>query len=161
MQHPPLGSPAPAFSLRDQDGQTVSLADFHGTHNVVLYFYPKALTPGCTTQACGIRDSQAEFAARDTVVLGVSPDAPARLRKFADKENLNFTLLSDPDHAVAESYGVWGLKKFMGREYDGIHRISFVIDKAGQLVHVMPKVKTASHHADLLAWLDAAYSSKL
>ena len=119
MSHPKPGNNAPAFSLKNQDGETVSLKDFKGKKNVVLYFYPKAMTPGCTTQACGIRDSKAKFTRADTVVLGVSPDPVSRLVKFREKEKLNFDLLSDEDHAIAEKYGVWGLKKFMGREYMG------------------------------------------
>ncbi|HEY9842618.1 MAG: thioredoxin-dependent thiol peroxidase [Candidatus Sericytochromatia bacterium] len=150
MQRPEAGSPAPEFTLLDQDGKAVSLADFRGKKQVLVYFYPKAMTSGCTVQACGLRDSQAEYEAHDLVVLGISPDPVKRLRKFADKENLNFTLLSDEDHAVADSYGVWGPKKFMGREFDGIHRISFIICKDGLIKHVMPKVKTATHHQDIL-----------
>ena len=151
MSHPKPGNNAPAFSLKNQDGETVSLKDFKGKKNVVLYFYPKAMTPGCTTQACGIRDSKAKFTRADTVVLGVSPDPVARLVKFREKEKLNFDLLSDEDHAVAEKYGVWGLKKFMGREYMGINRVSFIIDKKGKVRHVMEKVNTKTHDDDVLA----------
>lgn len=154
MQRPETGTPAPAFTLPDQAGKPVSLADFQGKNTVVIYFYPKAMTPGCTVQACGIRDSQAAYAAKDIVVLGLSPDPVKRLQKFSEKEALNFTLLSDEDHAVAESYGVWGPKKFMGREFDGIHRITFVVGKDGLIKHVMPKVKTASHHTDVLNWIE-------
>lgn len=149
-----IGSQAPDFSLPDQNGDPVSLQALRGK-TVVLYFYPKAMTPGCTVQACGIRDSRAAFAQREVVVLGVSPDAPKRLAKFAQKENLDFTLLGDEDHAIADAYGVWGPKKFMGRVFDGIHRVTFIIGKDGRIRHVMPKVKTASHHDDVLAWLDA------
>jgi len=151
---PPTGSPAPAFSALNQQGEPVALSDLHGKR-VVLYFYPKAMTPGCTTQACGIRDAQAEFAQRNTVVLGISPDAPARLVKFIANQELNFDLLSDEDHQIAEQYGVWALKKFMGKEYVGIHRLTFIIDESGTLVHVMEKVKTKSHHDDVLAVLDS------
>ena len=151
MSHPKPGNNAPAFSLKNQDGETVSLKDFKGKKNVVLYFYPKAMTPGCTTQACGIRDSKAKFTRADTVVLGVSPDPVSRLVKFREKEKLNFDLLSDEDHAIAEKYGVWGLKKFMGREYMGINRVSFIIDKKGKLRHVMEKVNTKTHDEDVLA----------
>ena len=111
MALPKVGNMAPAFTLPNQNGEKVSLKDFKGKKNVVLYFYPKALTPGCTTQACGIRDSKKEFDKRDTVVLGVSPDPAKKLQNFIDKEELNFDLLSDEDHAIAEKYGVWGLKK--------------------------------------------------
>ncbi|MDZ7781572.1 MAG: thioredoxin-dependent thiol peroxidase [Halioglobus sp.] len=151
MAFPRIGNMAPAFSLPDQDGNKVSLKDFRGVKNVILYFYPKAMTPGCTVQACGLRDSSKELAKLDTVVLGVSPDPVARLGKFIDKQELNFTLLSDEDHAVAEKYGAWGLKKFMGREFMGILRTTFVIGKDGRLKHIMDKVKTKSHHEDVLA----------
>lgn len=150
MAFPKVGNLAPAFSLPDQDGKTVTLKQFRDKKNVVLYFYPKAMTPGCTVQACGIRDSQKALAKADTVVLGVSPDPVARLGKFIEKQDLNFTLLSDEDHAVAEKYGAWGLKKFMGREFMGILRTSFIIGRDGRLKHVMDKVKTKTHHDDVL-----------
>lgn len=153
MSIPAVGKQAPAFRLQNQDAETVSLADFKGKKNVILYFYPKAMTPGCTVQACGLRDSAKELAALDTVVLGVSPDPVNRLQKFIDKESLNFTLLSDEDHAVADKYGAWGPKKFMGREYDGILRQTYIIDKDGKLRHVMDKVKTKTHHDDVLGWI--------
>ncbi|MEQ8514933.1 MAG: thioredoxin-dependent thiol peroxidase [Chromatocurvus sp.] len=151
MAFPKVGNVAPAFTLTDQDGNKVSLKQFRDSQNVVLYFYPKAMTPGCTVQACGLRDSQSALKRLDTVVLGVSPDPVARLAKFIEKQDLNFTLLSDEDHAVAEKYGVWGLKKFMGRESMGILRTTFVIGKDGRLKHVMDKVKTKSHHDDVVA----------
>jgi peroxiredoxin Q/BCP len=153
MAFPKIGNLAPAFTLPDQDGNKVSLKQFRDAQNVVLYFYPKAMTPGCTVQACGLRDSQAELAALDSVVLGVSPDPVARLGKFIEKQDLNFTLLSDEDHAVAEKYGAWGLKKFMGREFMGILRTTFIIGKDGRLKHIMDKVKTKSHHDDVVAVL--------
>lgn len=148
-----VGTKAPSFELLDQRGKQVSLADFIGSKNVVLYFYPKAMTPGCTVQACGIRDTYAEFEALDTVVLGVSPDSVDRLVKFEDKQELNFTLLSDEDHGVTEQYGAWGLKKFMGREFMGVLRSTFVIDKKGAIAMVMDKVKTKSHHEEVLDWI--------
>ena len=151
MAFPKVGNMAPAFGLLDQDGNKVSLKDFRGDSNVVLYFYPKAMTPGCTVQACGIRDSKAALKKAKTVVLGVSPDPVARLGRFIDKQDLNFTLLSDEDHAITEKYGCWGLKKFMGREFMGVLRTTFVIGKDGRLKHVMNKVKTKSHHDDVLA----------
>lgn len=151
MAFPRIGNLAPAFSLPDQDGNTVSLRQFRDASNVVLYFYPKAMTPGCTVQACGLRDARAELDRLDTVVLGVSPDPVSRLGKFIEKQSLNFTLLSDEDHAVAEKYGAWGLKKFMGREFMGVLRTTFIIGKDGRLRHVMDKVKTKSHHDDVLA----------
>ncbi len=151
MAFPKIGNMAPAFTLLDQDGNKVSLKQFKGDKNVVLYFYPKAMTPGCTVQACGIRDSKKELARADTVVLGVSPDPVARLAKFIEKQDLNFTLLSDEDHAVTEKYGAWGLKKFMGREFMGVLRTTFIIGKDGRLKHIMDKVKTKSHHDDVMA----------
>ena len=151
MAFPKIGNMAPAFTLLDQDGAKVSLKQFRGEKNVVLYFYPKAMTPGCTVQACGIRDSKKQLAKLDTVVLGVSPDPVARLGKFIDKQDLNFTLLSDEDHAVTDKYGAWGLKKFMGKEFMGVLRTSFIIGKDGRLKHVMDKVKTKSHHDDVMA----------
>lgn len=148
-----VGTTAPQFTLLDQRGKEVSLADFNGKQNVVLYFYPKAMTPGCTVQACGIRDTYAEFKSIDTVVLGVSPDSVDRLVKFEDKQELNFTLLSDEDHSVTEQYGAWGLKKFMGREFMGVLRSTFVIDKQGTIAMVMDKVKTKTHHEEVLDWI--------
>jgi peroxiredoxin Q/BCP len=153
MAIPKVGNIAPAFTLLDQDGSKVSLSQFKGKQNVVLYFYPRAMTPGCTVQACGIRDSRKAFAGLDTVVLGVSPDPVGKLGKFIEKEGLNFTLLSDEDHAVAEKYGAWGLKKFMGRESMGVLRSTFIIGKDGRLKQVMPKVNTKTHHSDVIALL--------
>lgn len=155
MAFPKVGNLAPAFTLNNQDGHKVSLKDFKGKKNVVLYFYPKALTPGCTTQACGMRDSAGEFSSRDTVVFGLSPDPEAKLQKFIEKYALNFDLLADEDHKVADKYGCWGLKKFMGREYMGLLRTTFIIDKDGRLRHVIDKVKTKTHHDDVLQWIDA------
>lgn len=148
-----VGDLAPGFTLKNQDGQSISLADFQGKKNVVLYFYPKALTPGCTTQACGLRDSRDEFAQHDTVVLGVSPDPEARLQRFIDNYQLNFDLLSDEDHAVAETYGAWGLKKFMGREYMGILRTTFIINKEGRICYVMHRPKTKTHDNEVISFL--------
>ena len=145
-----VGSKAPVFTTVNQHGEKVSLKDFKG-QKVILYFYPKAMTPGCTTQACGIRDHKEAFSKLNTVVLGISPDAPKRLVKFIEKESLNFDLLSDEDHSIAEKYGVWGLKKFMGREYEGIHRVTFIIDEQGKIAAVMPKVATKTHHDDVIA----------
>lgn len=153
MAFPKIGNLAPAFSLRNQDGKTVSLKDFKGKKTVVLYFYPAAMTPGCTTQACGMCDTAKELAALDAVVLGVSPDPEKKLQKFIERDRLNFDLLSDPDHAVAEKYGAWGPKKFMGRSFDGILRTTFIIGKDGKLRHVMDSVKTKTHHDDVLALL--------
>lgn len=148
-----VGSMAPDFVLKNQAGVEVSLKDFKGKKNIVLYFYPKALTPGCTVQACGVRDAHDQFDELNTVVLGISPDAPGKLQKFIDKYDLNFDLLADEDHAVAEQYGVWALKKFMGKEFMGIVRTSFIIDKTGRVSHVMGKVNTKTHDQDILAIL--------
>jgi peroxiredoxin Q/BCP len=153
MALPKVGNLAPAFSLLDQDGNKVSLKQFKGKQNVALYFYPRAMTPGCTVQACGIRDSKKALAKLDTVVLGVSPDPVAKLGKFIEKQDLNFTLLSDEDHAITEKYGVWRLKKFMGKEFMGVVRTTFIIGKDGRLKHVMDKFKTKTHHDDLIAML--------
>jgi len=150
MALPKIGNLAPAFTLQNQSGEKVSLKDFKGKKSVVVYFYPKALTPGCTLQACGIRDSEKALADLDTVVLGLSPDPVPKLQKFINKHDLNFDLLSDEDHAVAEKYGIWDLKKFMGREYMGIVRTTFIINKEGRLTHIMNKFKTKTHHDDLL-----------
>ena len=148
-----VGEQAPKFSLANQRGELVTLEQFKGDKNIVVYFYPKAMTPGCTVQACGIRDTNAEFTALDIVVIGVSPDSVDRLVKFEDKQELNFMLLSDEDHSVIDSFGAWDLKKFMGREFMGVLRSTFIIDKQGAIVHVMAKVKTKSHHEDTLQWV--------
>ncbi|MEC8623184.1 MAG: thioredoxin-dependent thiol peroxidase [Bdellovibrionota bacterium] len=153
MPLPKIGNLAPAFTLLDEDENKISLKDFKGKKNVVVYFYPKALTPGCTTQACAIRDSKKKFDKSGTVILGISPDAPKKLMNFVEKKDLNFTLLSDEDHKIAEKYGVWGLKKFMGREYMGVHRMTFIIGKDGRLKHIMEKVNTKTHHEDVLLYI--------
>lgn len=149
------GDKAPQFSLQNQDGETVSLTDYAGK-KVLVYFYPKAMTPGCTVQAQGLRDIQSELNSKNVVVLGISPDAVKRLPKFIEKESLNFTLLSDEDHAVADEFGVWGLKKFMGKEYDGIHRLTFLINEEGVIEHVFNKFKTKEHHIVVLDYLNNA-----
>lgn len=143
------GDVAPDFTLLDQNGNSVSLHDFKGK-NVVVYFYPRAMTPGCTVQACEIRNSQDKLKEASIVVLGISADPVKSLKKFEERDKLNFTLLSDPDHQVIEKYGSWGLKKFMGREFMGILRQSFLIGKDGKIVHVMHKVNTKTHHDDVL-----------
>ena len=153
MAMPKIGNKAPAFSKLNQKGEKVSLKDFAGKKNVVLYFYPKAMTPGSTVQACGIRDTKRKFTSKDTVVLGVSPDAPERLQRFIDRDKLNFDLLSDPEHKITEKYGMWGLKKFMGKEYMGVIRSTFIIGKDGKLKHIMDKVKTKTHHDDVLDFI--------
>lgn len=138
------GDQAPEFELPDQDGNTHKLADYAGKH-VVLYFYPKALTSGCTVQACGVRDRAADYESANAVVLGVSPDPQKKLREFADKEQLNFTLLGDEDHSVAEKYDVWVEKSMYGRKYMGMERSTFVIGPEGKIEHVFRKVKPAEH----------------
>jgi len=148
------GAKAPDFTLSDQDGSPVHLTDLRGK-TVVLYFYPKADTPGCTVQACGVRDRRAQYEAADAVVLGVSPDKVGALRKFADKYGLPFTLLADPEHAVAESYGVWVEKSRYGRSYFGNSRTTFIIDADGVVRHVIPKVTPATHDDEVLAAIAA------
>ena len=155
-----VGNLAPVFSLMDQAENKVSLKDFKGEKNVILYFYPKAMTPGCTVQACGLRDSKKQLQELNTVALGLSPDPVARLVKFSDRDGLNFTLLSDEGHGVADKYGVWGLKKFMGREYMGILRTTFIIDTNGRIAHIMDKVKTKSHHHDVIEIIKAGSLDK-
>lgn len=150
MAYPKIGALVPGFTLKNQAGIEVDLKSYRNKKNVVLYFYPKASTPGCTVQACGIRDTRSEFDALDTLILGVSPDSPAKLQKFVDKYDLNFDLLADEDHSIAEKYGVWGLKKFMGREFMGILRTTFIIDKEGRLKHIMDKVNTKTHDQEVL-----------
>ena len=154
MAFPKVGNVAPAFTLKDQDGNKVSLKDFRDKKNVVLYFYPRAMTPGCTTQACGLRDTDKALTKKDCVVLGVSFDPVAKLKKFQEKYDLNFTLLSDEDHAVIDKYGCWQLKKFMGKENMGTVRTTFIIGKDGRLKHIMDKFKTKTHHEDLVAWVN-------
>jgi peroxiredoxin Q/BCP len=148
------GKPAPEFTLEDNAGETVSLSDFRGKP-VVLYFYPKDDTPGCTAQACGIRDAYGEFEQAGAVVLGVSPDRVSKHVKFKEKYDLPFTLLADPEHEVAERYGVWGEKKYMGRLYMGVSRTTFVIAPDGTVAEVMENVKPDSHADDVLASLAA------
>ncbi len=138
------GQEAPDFSLPDQDGRDVKLSDLRGTP-VVLYFYPKADTPGCTTQACGIRDHLPEYTAAGVRVLGVSPDPVKAVKKFHDKQSLNFLLLADADHSVCEAYGVWVEKSMYGRTYMGNERTTFVIDADGTVTDVLRKVKPAQH----------------
>jgi len=148
------GKPAPEFELTSDSGDTISLAELRGKP-VVLYFYPKDDTPGCTTQACGIRDAYGEFERAGAVVLGVSPDDERSHVKFKQKYELPFTLLADPDHAVAEQYGVWGEKSYAGKTYMGVNRSTFVIDAGGNVKKVMHDVKPATHADEVLAALDA------
>jgi peroxiredoxin Q/BCP len=154
MSMPEAGAPAPSFTLPDQDGKPVSLKDFAGKW-VVLYFYPKDDTPGCTKEACSFRDSHAALQARGAVVLGVSGDSTASHRKFADKYGLPFPLLADTDHAVARAYGAWGTKRMYGKEYEGLIRSTVIIDPEGKVAKTWPKVKPEGHGAEVLAWLEA------
>ena len=146
------GKPAPDFELKSDSGESVKLSDLRGKQ-VVLYFYPKDDTPGCTTQACGIRDVYGEFERAGAVVLGVSPDDERSHVKFKEKFELPFTLLADEEHKVADEYGVWGEKKYMGKTYMGISRWTFVIDEDGNVKKVLPDVKPANHADDVLAVL--------
>lgn len=152
MTKPTIGATAPQFTVLDQDGNTVSLSDFTGKY-VVLYFYPKALTSGCTVQACALRDMQKEFTKASAVVLGVSPDQPKLLKKFVEKEGLNFTLLADPEHQILEPYGVWVEKSMYGRKYMGAERSTFIIDPKGKIAAIFTKVDPKTHADEVLTWL--------
>ncbi|GGB57804.1 thioredoxin-dependent thiol peroxidase [Virgibacillus dakarensis] len=147
-----VGDIAPDFTLPNQDGKQVSLSDYKGKH-VVLYFYPKDMTPGCTTEACDFRDQHASFGELDAVIIGVSPDPVDRHQKFIDKHDLPFHLLADEDHKVAEEYGVWKLKKNFGKEYYGIERSTFIIDKEGKLQKEFRKVKVDGHVEEALQFI--------
>lgn len=149
MSLPKVGNLAPSFSLLDQHGKKHSLKDYRGK-KIVLYFYPKAMTPGCTVQAQGLRDIKNKLDKLNVVAIGVSIDSSVRLAKFEEKHDLNFVLLSDEDHAIANKYGSWGPKKFMGKEYDGILRQTFLIDEDGRLKNIITKVKTKDHHNQVL-----------
>jgi peroxiredoxin Q/BCP len=146
------GQPAPDFELPDQAGQPVRLSSFRG-RKVVVYFYPKAMTPGCTVQACGVRDHQADYADLDAVVLGVSPDPVKAIKKFSEKKHLNFELLADEHHEVAERYGVWVEKSMYGKTYWGAQRSTFVIDEDGIVRKVIKKAKPETHDDDVLSAL--------
>ena len=152
------GDVPPDFELPDQDGRAVKLSDFRG-ENIVLYFYPKAATPGCTTQACGVRDHRSDYAAANATVLGISPDSVAKVKKFHDAQDLNFALLADADHAVADAYGVWVEKSMYGRTYMGNERTTFVIGADGRVAEVLRKVKPALHDAQVLDALRGTGSS--
>jgi peroxiredoxin Q/BCP len=143
------GQEAPDFTLPDQDGNPVELSELRGKP-VVLYFYPKADTPGCTTQACGVRDHRADYAKAGAVVLGISPDPVAKVKRFHDKQALNFALLADEGHAVADAYGVWVQKSMYGKTYFGNERTTFVLDADGTVVQVLRKVKPAEHDERVL-----------
>ena len=146
---PKEGTLAPNFTAKDTNGETVRLKDLRG-QKVVLYFYPKDDTPGCTKEACSFRDAFADYKERDIKILGVSVDSEASHKKFTAKYKLPFTLLSDPDHAIADTYGVYGEKKFMGRTYMGVKRITFLIDEKGRIKKVFEKVKPDEHAREVL-----------
>ena len=146
---PKEGTAAPAFKTTDQNGESVSLKDLRG-QKVVLYFYPKDDTPGCTKEACSFRDAYSKFKKQKITVLGVSPDKETAHKKFETKYQLPFTLLADTDHSIAEAYGVWGEKKFMGRTYMGVHRTTFLIDEKGKIKKVFEKVKPEDHASEVL-----------
>ena len=148
------GTPAPDFELPDQDGNPVRLSELRG-QRVVLYFYPKADTPGCTTQACGVRDHAPDYAAADAAVLGVSPDSVRDVKKFHDKQGLNFTLLADEGHKVADQYGVWAEKAMYGRTYWGNQRATFILDEDGIVRHLIPKASPKTHDEEVLKALEA------
>lgn len=149
MSHLKEGDHAPAFSVQNELGQTVQLSDYAGK-KLVLYFYPKDDTPGCTAESCSLRDGYPRFQAQGYEILGVSPDSGKKHVKFQDKYKLPFHLLADEDHAVSEAYGVWGEKKFMGRTYMGIQRTTFVIDESGIISRIISKVDTGNHTEQLL-----------
>ena len=149
MTHLKKGDKAPVFNSINQNGELVSLVDFLGK-KIILYFYPKDMTPGCTAQSCDLRDNYKKLINSGYIVLGCSADSPARHLKFIDKYELPFDLISDEKREVLNSYGVWGPKKFMGREYDGIHRTTFVINEKGVLEDVITKVKTKEHTMQIL-----------
>ncbi len=143
------GDQAPDFSIPNQDGKTVSLSDFKGK-KLVLFFYPKASTPGCTAEACNLRDNVDRFRESGYEILGASGDSPKRQSNFKEKYELPYDLLADENHELLNAYGVWGPKKFMGKEYDGIHRTTFVIDENGKIQEVITKVKTKEHSEQIL-----------
>jgi len=144
-----VGDKAPTFSLKNGEGKTVKLADFKGK-KVVVYFYPKDNTPGCTKEACGFRDDFAQFKKKGIEVIGISPDDEKSHQKFATKFELPFTLLADPDHEVADKYGVWAEKNMYGRKYWGIKRTTFIIDEEGKIQEIYDKVNTNTHSQDIL-----------
>lgn len=150
---------APDFELVASNGEKVKLSDFRGK-NIVLYFYPKDMTPGCTTQACDFRDQHAHFSELDCVIIGISPDPKEKHVKFIEKYNLPFLLLTDEDHQVAEMYDVWKLKKNFGKEYMGIERSTFVIDKEGKIIKQWRKVKVKGHVEEALQFIKENLSKK-
>ena len=154
MSMPKVGDPAPEFEVLDDQGRAVHLSDFKGK-NIVLYFYPRADTPGCTKEACAFRDDYSAYDKAGVTILGVSPDSVKDQAKFKQKYDLPFSLLADEDHSISSTYGVWGLKKFMGREYEGVFRTTFLIDGQGVIRQIFEKVKPAQHSQEILAALES------
>jgi peroxiredoxin Q/BCP len=152
MNIPQPGENAPDFEALTDAGEPIKLSDFRGK-DVVLYFYPRADTPGCTKEACGFRDDYSAYKKKGVAVLGVSPDTVKKQSNFKEKFELPFTLIADEEHSISELYGVWGLKKFMGREYEGVHRTTFLIDKEGKIKQIFEKVKPDTHSTEILAAL--------
>ena len=150
---PAIATPAPNFNLPTNTGKTISLNDYAGKKTIVLFFYPKADTPGCTTEACGFRDATTDYTKANAVVLGISPDPVEDVTKFAQKFHFDFPLLADADHAIAEKYGVWVEKNMYGKKYWGVARTTFIIDKNGKIAHVFEKVKPEGHDKEVLTWL--------
>lgn len=152
MQLPKVGDVAPDFEAENDLGEAMRLSDLRGKR-IILYFYPKADTPGCTTEACNFRDDYSAYQKKDVIILGVSPDNVKKQANFKGKHELPFTLIADADHKIADQYGVWGPKKFMGREYEGVLRTTFIIDEKGKISHVFEGVKPAGHSGEVLAAL--------
>jgi thioredoxin-dependent peroxiredoxin len=148
-----VGQPAPVFDLPSSTGKHIRLTNFKGEKTLVLYFYPRADTPGCTTEACGFRDALAEYDGAKVAVLGISPDSEKAVTKFADRFHLNFPLLADANHAIAERYGVWQQKSMYGKKYMGVARVTFVIAPDGKVVHVFERVKPQGHDREVLQWI--------
>jgi len=153
MNLPQPGDTAPEFNAQTDSGEPISLSEFRGK-NIVLYFYPKADTPGCTTEACNFRDDFSAYEKKDVVILGVSPDTVKKQANFKQKFELPFTLIADEGHAISDRYGVWGPKKFMGKEYEGVHRTTFLINQKGKISQIFEKVKPGIHSAEILAALE-------
>ncbi|RFC55844.1 thioredoxin-dependent thiol peroxidase [Brumimicrobium aurantiacum] len=149
MTHLEKGDKAPEFTSKDQNGKEISLSDYKGK-KVALYFYPKDMTPGCTNQACNLRDNYAALEKEGIVILGVSPDDETRHQKFIDKHELPFPLIADTEKKVIQDYGIWGLKKFMGKEYDGLHRTTFLINEEGKIHDIIKKPKTKAHAEEII-----------
>ncbi len=153
MTFPDKGQKAPEFTVQDQDGNVVSLHDYKG-NKVALYFYPKASTPGCTAESCNLRDNYEALLGKGVKIIGVSADSPKRQQNFRAKNNLPFPLIPDTDREIINAYGVWSPKKMYGKTYEGIHRMTFLIDEEGKIMHVFDKVKTNDHTSQILEVLN-------